>query len=308
MALIKCRECGKKFSELAESCPNCGAPMDASGQPSGKEAKMRTTKKIILIAIGGIILLLALAAVGISFVRSTPSYKLKNSDYLTAIDVYYEFFNGKRHELTAIEYLVNAMEAPFSSSVVGCSEYPYFYSSYGSRVINDVSYSADYRMLKNFFQIADQKMSNEITARWASYFEEIDKITESATPLKDIYANPQLYVGKTVIVAGSFCSDNDIKRGMLKIGATTNTFGHLTSDSYPLELGYKFTMNDGTVVYLDKKWENAVGSGEIIACGVLVKYTNSETVYLHVAQMDFLNEADLSSYSSWSPSNPYNLK
>lgn len=26
MALIRCRECGKKISEYAETCPNCGCP------------------------------------------------------------------------------------------------------------------------------------------------------------------------------------------------------------------------------------------------------------------------------------------
>ena len=28
MALIKCYECGKKISDLAEFCPHCGAPND----------------------------------------------------------------------------------------------------------------------------------------------------------------------------------------------------------------------------------------------------------------------------------------
>ena len=26
MALIKCHECGKEISDLAKTCPNCGAP------------------------------------------------------------------------------------------------------------------------------------------------------------------------------------------------------------------------------------------------------------------------------------------
>ena len=28
MALIKCPECGKEYSEKAATCPNCGAPND----------------------------------------------------------------------------------------------------------------------------------------------------------------------------------------------------------------------------------------------------------------------------------------
>lgn len=27
MALINCQECGKKISDRAESCPNCGCPI-----------------------------------------------------------------------------------------------------------------------------------------------------------------------------------------------------------------------------------------------------------------------------------------
>ena len=30
MALIKCPDCGKEFSEYAECCPECGCPVDAA--------------------------------------------------------------------------------------------------------------------------------------------------------------------------------------------------------------------------------------------------------------------------------------
>ncbi|MBE6244151.1 MAG: zinc-ribbon domain-containing protein [Bacteroidales bacterium] len=30
MALIKCKECGKEISDLAASCPHCGAPLKAA--------------------------------------------------------------------------------------------------------------------------------------------------------------------------------------------------------------------------------------------------------------------------------------
>ncbi|MDA3800189.1 MAG: zinc-ribbon domain-containing protein [Kiritimatiellae bacterium] len=34
MALISCTECGKKISEKAVSCPNCGAPMSGNSSVS----------------------------------------------------------------------------------------------------------------------------------------------------------------------------------------------------------------------------------------------------------------------------------
>lgn len=37
MALIKCKECGKEFSDMAETCPNCGY--------SEKKAKEKATLK-----------------------------------------------------------------------------------------------------------------------------------------------------------------------------------------------------------------------------------------------------------------------
>ena len=30
MSLIKCKECGKEISDLAASCPHCGAPLKAA--------------------------------------------------------------------------------------------------------------------------------------------------------------------------------------------------------------------------------------------------------------------------------------
>lgn len=33
MALIKCPECGKEISDMAQSCPNCGRPLDPSDSP-----------------------------------------------------------------------------------------------------------------------------------------------------------------------------------------------------------------------------------------------------------------------------------
>ncbi len=37
MALIKCPECGKEISERAQSCPNCGCPIQVQNESNGEK-------------------------------------------------------------------------------------------------------------------------------------------------------------------------------------------------------------------------------------------------------------------------------
>ena len=41
MALVTCPECGRKVSERADACPNCGYPICASLQKSKQEAAQK---------------------------------------------------------------------------------------------------------------------------------------------------------------------------------------------------------------------------------------------------------------------------
>lgn len=46
MALIKCTECGKEFSDRAVACPNCGCPTDIILEDIEKEKSIQQ-KKIV---------------------------------------------------------------------------------------------------------------------------------------------------------------------------------------------------------------------------------------------------------------------
>ena len=92
MALIKCIECGKEFSDRALSCPNCGCPVDDTiGHKEDKPQKVevtgvKVTKKIKVI-IGVVVVLLAL---GGATVFGVNQYQKKK-----AAEEYVDFVTGK---------------------------------------------------------------------------------------------------------------------------------------------------------------------------------------------------------------------
>lgn len=57
MALIKCSECGKKFSDNAAACPHCGCPISAQ-KPTPQKIKIpmdKSSKPIAIISISIIV-------------------------------------------------------------------------------------------------------------------------------------------------------------------------------------------------------------------------------------------------------------
>lgn len=65
MALIKCKECGKEISSMAESCPNCGCPIE-------REVNTEKKNKIIKWAILGLGLLILMVLFKTLIVGSNP--------------------------------------------------------------------------------------------------------------------------------------------------------------------------------------------------------------------------------------------
>lgn len=52
MALIKCTECGKEFSDRAAACPNCGCPTDIILEDIEKEKSIQQKKIVASYDIG----------------------------------------------------------------------------------------------------------------------------------------------------------------------------------------------------------------------------------------------------------------
>lgn len=59
MALIKCSECGKKFSDKAETCPHCGCPISVQ-KPTPQKIKVPMDKSTKAIIIGSISIIVAI--------------------------------------------------------------------------------------------------------------------------------------------------------------------------------------------------------------------------------------------------------
>ena len=57
MALINCPECNKEISELAPTCPQCGAPTKAGAKQAKKE---KTSKRGNIQGAGCLIIILAI--------------------------------------------------------------------------------------------------------------------------------------------------------------------------------------------------------------------------------------------------------
>ena len=51
MAMIKCPECGKEFSDKAAACPNCGCPISEVKKNPSTPAEKETAAKQILLAV-----------------------------------------------------------------------------------------------------------------------------------------------------------------------------------------------------------------------------------------------------------------
>lgn len=108
MALIKCSECGKEFSDKATACPNCACPVDSMTKEKKEKLKQEekvtnkvekfSKKKFIIIAIVVIfILLIGFVATGLifDFFSSDPYDNQSNlrDEYIPQVEITAEYIN-----------------------------------------------------------------------------------------------------------------------------------------------------------------------------------------------------------------------
>ena len=51
--LVRCSECGKQISDLARTCPNCGAPMSGVGGYAVRKSEFKRTVAVLFALIMG---------------------------------------------------------------------------------------------------------------------------------------------------------------------------------------------------------------------------------------------------------------
>lgn len=67
MALIDCPECGKRISDKAESCPNCGVPIRRRKDP---ENSKKNPALVVVAIIGAIVAVVVLLSAGSDFLHA----------------------------------------------------------------------------------------------------------------------------------------------------------------------------------------------------------------------------------------------
>lgn len=118
MALIKCKECGKEFSDKAEACPQCGNPNDGYSIPTKKVATntfkntfTKTITEIIATILGVAILIIIIFYVGKSIIpdfdfSGNKENILKNCEGLEKMTVAELYDKNLENELYAKEHYV----------------------------------------------------------------------------------------------------------------------------------------------------------------------------------------------------------
>jgi len=314
MALINCPECDKEISDKATICINCGYPISSneftvtqdphiSDTPATlsltkktelkQSVKRKNMRKISFLSLISLIVVAIIVIAVILYVQSTPNYRLKNSHFVMAVDIFFEDFYGTNNELSAIEFLVSAIEEPAQPTFDWESSSDWLEWVGVDILVN--GRDSEYSKFQDFFRVAHELLLNDTTQKWSVFFSNVERLSNIITPLKDIYANLQSYYGQIVVVTGVL-DRNDIRRGVITIDS-----------NYPLPIRYKITLND-RIRYLDEKWEDTDRRLNIIAEGVLNQITDSEGVFLLPVQMDIIAEADLSQYTGSMTLSEMNLR
>ena len=82
MALIKCDECGKEYSNKAPACPNCANPTEnkKTNSKKKKNSKKRT------FSTGTWVLIISITIIAIISITEQPNYPTTSQDFSVTID------------------------------------------------------------------------------------------------------------------------------------------------------------------------------------------------------------------------------
>ncbi len=99
MALIKCTECGKKISDQASSCPNCGAPITQESVIEGKinieESKSSNKAILTAISIAAVFIILIVIVLSVSGGKPNDMDTMVYKYGLKALDATDDFLDLK---------------------------------------------------------------------------------------------------------------------------------------------------------------------------------------------------------------------
>lgn len=232
------------------------------------------------IAIGILALTILMGALFIAirlevFVGKEEKLK-KEENIITAIEIYNDKFLNSKNEAIGRKILLDKIESMYILGSIENYELLYDYLE------NNNMYGYLEKIVDILEKFANEKPGADVEEVLKS-FKNIEKLVDTITPLKMIYANPSDYYGKQVILYG-LINNNDIKRKMLEVG--TSTLGYV-SDSYPIEIEYSNKDKDN---WIDADY------GPIIAKGTLKKYSNSNDVYLVPMELEYTDSVNLGNW------------
>ena len=157
MALIKCPECGKKISENAESCPNCGEPTykKMTKDISKINKKLVITIILVIFLIGIVSLFVFNKNKNISYISYKDYEKLYSNKSTAIVVVMMEKSKYCTQYKEVIKQLKDDISTPIyyfkfdKSNVLGVQGAPTTFIIKNGKMIDKITGYMDYDMVKD---------------------------------------------------------------------------------------------------------------------------------------------------------------